>query len=231
MDVDGQRTLVLGANGVLGSLICERLATRGAIVLGTARTEASASNLPDGVAERLIVDLEDNASIAALISGFRESGQPFDAVVNAAGLVAFGAVDATPPAVAERLMRVNHLGPAAVISGILPMLRDAAEAGRNPYIVSIPGVVAERAFPNMAAYVASKSAHNAWLGALRMELRRPLVRVISARPGHTETGLAGRAVSGAAPAFPAGMAPAHVVDVITAAIDSDVNDLPSTAFA
>jgi cyclic-di-GMP-binding biofilm dispersal mediator protein len=73
-----------------------------------------------------------------------------------------------------------------------------------------------------------------------MEVRRPLVRVIDARPGHTETGLAGRAVFGQAPAMPTGMTPGHVADVIVAAITGDasgpgttaagVTDIPSTAF-
>ena len=230
MNLQGKRILVIGANGVLGSAIATRLIAHGAIVDGTARCDASAARLPDGLHQRLLVDLESSASISTLTAYLNGSGEPLDGIVNAAGLVAFGSVESTPQDVADRLMHVNHLGPASVISELLALLKGSAEAGRGPFIASIPGVVAERAFPNMAAYVASKSAHHAWLNALRMEVRRPLVRVIDARPGHTETGLAGRAVSGVAPAFPTGMTADHVSDVIVDSILGDATELPSTAF-
>ena len=41
--------------------------------------------------------------------------------------------------------------------------------------------------------------------ALAREARRGKVRVIDARPPHTETGLAGRAIEGQAPRMPEGL--------------------------
>jgi len=83
----------------------------------------------------------------------------------------------------------------------------------------------------MAAYTASKTAHSTWLRALQLETRRSRVRVIDARPGHTETGLADRAVFGSAPRMPQGMTPDHVADVIVAGIDGEATELASSAFA
>jgi cyclic-di-GMP-binding biofilm dispersal mediator protein len=55
--------------------------------------------------------------------------------------------------------------------------------------------------------------------------------VIDARPPHTETGLATRAVEGTAPKLPTGLDPASVAATICDAITRDVVvDLPSTAF-
>lgn len=230
MPVNGQHILVIGANGVLGSKIAERLVAAGAVVDGTARTADSSSRLPSGLAQRLLVDVADAQSVRTLTDYLVASGQDLDGIVIASGLVAFGTAADTPPDVAERLMRVNHLGPAALISALLPLLTASAAAGRSPFIASIPGVVAEKAFPGMSAYVASKSAHAAWLRALRLELRRPLVRVIEARPGHTETGLADRAVFGAAPKFPTGMTADHVAEVIVSGLDGDATELASTDF-
>ena len=56
------------------------------------------------------------------------------------------------------------------------------------------------------------------------------MRVIDARPPHTETGLAGRAIEGQAPRMPEGLSPETVAKVIAEAIDGDVADLPSRAF-
>lgn len=230
MSVNGQRILVVGANGALGSAIATRLIATGATVVGTARLAESSTRLPAGLAERLLVDVADAQSVRTLTDYLLASGDPLDGVVNASGLVAFGRAADTPPEVADRLMQVNHLGPAALISRLLPKLATSATDDRTPFIASIPGVVAEKPFPGMSAYVASKSAHAAWLRALRLELRRPLVRVIEARPGHTETGLADRAVFGAAPSFPTGMTAEHVAEVIVGAIRGDATELASGDF-
>jgi cyclic-di-GMP-binding biofilm dispersal mediator protein len=82
----------------------------------------------------------------------------------------------------------------------------------------------------LAAYSASKAAFFAFNQAISRELRRDGIRVIDARPGHTETGLAGRAIGGVAPAFPTGMSADQVSDRIVKAIVEDEKDLPSSAF-
>lgn len=231
MAVQGQRIIVVGASGVLGSLITERLTAAGALIEGTTSTAGGLDRLPAGVSGRHVLDLEDPASIAEFVGALTSSADPLDGIVIASGVVAFGPIDATPPEVADQLMQVNHLGPANLISHLLPSLRASAEQGGSPFVLSINGVVAEQVFPQMAAYVASKTAHSTWLKALRLESRRPAVRIIDARPGHTETGLADRAVFGTAPRMPEGMTPGHVADVIVGAITDSATDLPSTAFA
>lgn len=228
MDLSDKHLLVIGASGVLGGHIARQLQQAGAQVTGTARSEASSARLDAGLAERLLVDVEDSSSIRRLVDYL--ASQQVDGIVNATGVVGFGTPAETTPTDAARLMQVNHLGPAALITGLLPALRVAAAAGRTPFLASITGVVAERAFPGMSAYVASKSAHSAWLRALRLDLRRDGIRVLEARPGHTETGLASRAVFGAAPRFPAGMAPEHVAAVIVRGIVDDATELGSDAF-
>jgi cyclic-di-GMP-binding biofilm dispersal mediator protein len=155
------------------------------------------------------------------------SGVQLDGIINLAGIVGFGSATDTSASDAQKVMQVNHLGPSAVISALLPVL---AKSENEPFILSISGVVAEKIFPGMSAYVTSKTAHSTWLKALNLEARRMKIRVIDARPGHTETGLASRAVFGTAPAFPQGMTPQHVVDTIVAAIVTGSNELASENF-
>ena len=54
--------------------------------------------------------------------------------------------------------------------------------------------------------------------------------MIDARPPHTETGLATRAVAGTAPNFPQGLDPAAVARRIVDAVADGSTDLPSEAF-
>jgi cyclic-di-GMP-binding biofilm dispersal mediator protein len=84
--------------------------------------------------------------------------------------------------------------------------------------------------PGLSAYSGSKTAIHGFLQGLTREWRRDGIRVISACPGHTETGLATRAIQGEAPKFPAGFTTQHVASRIIASIVDDEKDLPSTAF-
>jgi len=227
MNIQGRTVLVIGANGVFGRLTAEKLMAMGANVIGTARTNESAANLPAGLAQGLLLDLESAESIATLTGYLSTSGAQLDAIINASGVVGFGPAAATSASDALKLMVVNHLGPSAVISALLPVL---AQSEREPFVLSISGVVAEKVFQGMPAYVASKTAHSAWLKAFALEARRSKVRVIDARPGHTETGLATRAVFGVAPAFPQGMTPQHVIDKLFEAIESGATEVASTDF-
>lgn len=229
MELTAKRILVIGANGVLGAAIARILHSHGAQVIGTARDAGSSVRLAPDLEERLLLDLEDDASIAAVTSYLGAHG--VDGIVNAAGLVGFGSPLDTDSRGADRLMRVNHQGPARVISDLLPALISSGANGRDPFVASITGVVAERAFPGMSAYVASKTAHSAWLSALRLDLRRAGVHVLDAHPGHTETGLAARAAFGTAPRFPTGLSPEHVAAVIVTGLLNNATELGSTAFA
>jgi cyclic-di-GMP-binding biofilm dispersal mediator protein len=145
--------------------------------------------------------------------------------------VAFGSAAETPAAITERLMRVNFLGQVAVASALLPALERSAAAGNAPFVVSISGVIAETPMAGLSSYSASKTALHGYATAATRELRRAGIRWVDARPGHTESGLASRAIFGAAPAFGAGLQTEVVVSRIVKAILEDEKDLPSTAFA
>ena len=67
--------------------------------------------------------------------------------------------------------------------------------------------------------------------ALTREARRSGIRVIDARPPHTETGLSSRAIAGDPPKFPVGLDPTKVAQRIVRAIADGETDLPSTVFA
>ncbi len=97
-------------------------------------------------------------------------------------------------------------------------------------VVNISGVIAERNLPGMAVYGASKAEVRAFDEPLAREARRAKVRVIDARPPHTETGLAQHPIAGEAPSMPTGLAPGHVAAVICDALEHGVTDLPSSRF-
>ena len=230
MDLAEKTFLVVGGSGVLGAAFTQALHAAGAVALSTATSNDSAGRIPAVASVRLLLDYQQPESIETLADYLLASDSPIDGVINAAGLVAFGPASETQPEITERLMRVNALGPMQLFAALQPALKRSAEAASNPTVVNLSGVVAEQPLPNMAAYSASKLAIHGYLQAVAREWRRDGIRVLDARPGHTETGLAGRAIAGTAPQFPAGMTPAQVVDRVMRAIVEDERDLPSTAF-
>jgi hypothetical protein len=92
-------------------------------------------------------------------------------------------------------------------------------------------------------FITFSQVHNAIIGNLGLmfvalgfataatrELKKIGVRWLDARPGHTESGLATRAVFGTAPNFGAGKTVTEVVSRIIRAIQEDDKDLPSSEF-
>lgn len=226
-DLAGKNILVVGATGALGSRIARRLVAAGASVVLTGTDRARLEAL-DVAGPRFVVDLADGAD--AVVELASEAVGGIDGVVVAAGVVAFGPAGELEPATVAQLFAVNATGPIVLIASALPLLAESAAEGRAPFVITISGVVAESPAAGLAAYSASKGALAAFVRAASREARRAGIRLIDARPGHTETGLATRAIAGTAPAFPAGLDPDAVADRIVAAIAGDEKDLPSGAF-
>ena len=229
-DLLGKNILVIGASGVLGAAITQKLLDRGAQVMATTSSNDRAAAIPSGASPRLLLDLANPTSVEVMVTYLTQSDAQIDGVVNAAGLVAFGAVGDLGAETIARLTLVNLTGPITLISGIIPNLKKSATRGASPFILNISGLVAENPMANMSTYSATKAGLWAFDKALARELRKDGIRVLDARPGHTETGLAGRAIAGQAPNFPTGMCPDLVANRIVTAILNGETDLPSTAF-
>ena len=227
----GRNILVLGGSGVLGALISRKLIEEGAEVMATTSTNDHADRIPSAASPRLLLDLSSATSIEVLVRYLTQSEARIDGIVNATGLVAFGDAANLEPEILAKLFAVNLTGPISIISGLIPNLCVSAKAGKEPFVLNISGIVAEKPIAGMAAYSATKAGLFAFDQAIARELRRDGIRVIDARPGHTETGLAGRAIAGSAPEFAPGMSPDSVAARIVSAIVNAETDLPSTAFS
>ena len=225
MEINGKTFLVCGASGVLGSELVKLLREQGAKVLGTATTNESAAQIPAGVEVRLLLDYTKPESIKTL-TDYLIASTEIDGIINASGVVAFGEIAQLDAETLKKLFDINAVGPIQLLSALSQLLAKRPES----VVVNLTGVVAEAALPGIAAYSSSKFAIDGFLQAAAREWRRAGTRVISARPGHTETGLADRAIAGVAPKFPPGKTANQVASRIIQAIISDEKELPSSAF-
>ena len=229
MELAGKRILVIGASGVLGGDLVRKLRAQGAEVLGTASSNETAAKIPNGAEVRLLLDLTQPESITTL-TDYLNAASEVDGIINAAGVVAFGPASELETETLAKLMQINAQGPIQLYAQLHSTLKKSAESGKDPFVVNITGVVAETPLPNLSAYSGSKTAIHGFLTGLAREWRRDGIRVLSACPGHTETGLASRAIQGTAPSFPQGFSAEHVVKRIIDAIVNDEKELPSTVF-
>lgn len=224
--LESKTVLVIGATGGIGTSLCAALSQAGASVIGTTQRSENLERLASVTSQQHVLDLSDPGSIASFLDEFEGDDVTIDGLIVAAGLVAFGnAVDA-PAAGFDRLMAVNATGPIHVMSALAPIIGRSGDG----FIVTLSGMIAETPMAGLSAYSASKAALHAFSVAAGREFRRLGVRMIDARPGHTESGLATRAVFGEAPNFGAGLTTDAVAARIIAAIADDEKDLPSAAF-
>lgn len=212
----GAVVLVVGASGGLGSRVAALLESNGAIVARSSKSDGHDLRVPSGI--QAMLD-DTNAQYGRL-----------DGLVVASGVVAFGAASELEAATVDELFAVNTTGPIQLITKSQPYLAGSAREGREPFVVTLSGVVAEAPVAGLAAYSASKAGLAAFVVAAAREYRRAGIRIMDARPGHTGTALSEHPIAGTAPRFGAALDPDLVAARIVTAIADGEKDLPSTAF-
>jgi NAD(P)-dependent dehydrogenase (short-subunit alcohol dehydrogenase family) len=176
------RVLVTGAARGIGRATTLRLAAAGWDVIAAVRQEADGDELlktNPGPSTTVALDITDPDQVAALEE--RLPGE-LDALVNNAGVVVGGPIEAIPPAELRRQLEVNVVGQAAVTQALLPRLR--ASRGRIVFVSSLSGRVAT---PLTGAYNASKFALEGMADAMRMELAPWGIKVMLVEPAQTDT--------------------------------------------
>lgn len=217
-ELAGKKIVIVGATGVLGSHLAQQLSQAGAQVAAIVRD----ASLIDStiITQHTIADLTDTAAIATALTALA----PFDGLINAAGVVAFGNIAELDDATLAQLFAVNAIAP-------IIMLRESSKhITEGGFFANITAVVAQQPMAGMAAYSASKAAVWGAMIAATRELRRQQIDVIDIRPPHTETGLVNRPLAGVAPKLPTGLEPDVVAARIITAIKDGERDLPVEAF-
>lgn len=222
--LSGASVLLVGATGGIGRAMAGELHRRGATLTLVARS-ADRLDALEAPGERLPIDLRTPDACSRAVAAAVEHGGSLDVVVNAVGVVAFGPVAELSVDIMEELFLTNTFVPIMLAQAALLRLN------RGGALVNLSGVIAEQNLPGMAAYGASKAAVRSFDEALAREARRAEVRVLDARPPHTETGLADRPLEGKAPKMPTGLSPERVALTICDALEQGTTDLSSGAFA
>ncbi|MEA2430782.1 MAG: hypothetical protein QOF65_1033 [Thermoleophilaceae bacterium] len=173
--------LVTGAGRGIGRAVALRLANSGWTVrAGVRRAEdGDALKQAGGSIEPVQLDVTDEGQVAALRDVL---GGRLDAVVNNAGSVVSGPIEAVAVADVRKQFELNVVAQVAVTQAVLPLLRESK--GRIVFLGSISGRLAT---PFTGIYNASKFALEGLADTLRMELREWGIRVVLVEPGSIDT--------------------------------------------
>jgi len=186
--IAGSRILITGASQGIGRALAVEGARRGGKLVISARSadiESLAEELRQKGAEVEAVrgDVTNPDDRRRMIEVAVERFGGLDILINNAGIGATGHfIDASEERL-RKIFEVNFFAPCELIRLAIPVLRQ----GHKPMIVNISSGVGKRALPARSEYSASKYALQGFTEALRAELVRFDIDVLSVCPGLTAT--------------------------------------------
>jgi NAD(P)-dependent dehydrogenase (short-subunit alcohol dehydrogenase family) len=173
--------LVTGASSGIGAATASLLATHGFTVVGTSRRPPEP---PLAGVSWIAMDVRDETNVDDVVRAVLVQHGRIDVLVCNAGFGIFGALEEVGLDRARAQFETNVFGTLAPIRAVLPAMR-AARRGR----IIVVGSLAGRApIPFQAHYSMTKSAVDALVMALRIEVAPFGVHVSLIEPGDIKTG-------------------------------------------
>ena len=182
--------IVTGATSGLGRATALRLARDGFAILAVGRDETALSSVTaaiqdaGGTATSCVADVTTDDAPGAIVAAALGAYSGIDALVNAAGIIASGAVMDTTDAGWDAMMAINVRAP-------FRLLREASASliSRKGSVVNVSSVAGLRAFPGVASYAVSKAAVDQLTRVAALDLAAHGVRVNAVNPGVVVTNL------------------------------------------
>ena len=188
-DLSGRNVFITGAARGLGRSMAETLAACGATVaiadLHLAESEAVAEGIRStgGKAHAFAVDVAVRRLFMAAAATFAAKNGRIDAVINNAMLLRYEPVEQISE---ETLTRMTAIGINGSLWGAQALLAHY-DAARGGVLINMASPVAEKGFPNTAAYSLVKGAIVTLTKVLAAELGPRNVRVNALSPGSVPT--------------------------------------------
>jgi short-subunit dehydrogenase len=189
-----KNALITGGTRGLGLEVARELVRKGANVAITARDEAAVSRAVADLEQvrgsgqnrlyGVACDLRSGADIDAMLRAVETNLGPIDVLVNNAGVIQVGPLDAMRFDDFEEAMKVHCFAPMRTMLRVRETMRSRG-GGRIANIASIGGVVS---VPHLLPYSASKFALMGLSQGMRAELAQDGILVTTVAPGLMRTG-------------------------------------------
>jgi NAD(P)-dependent dehydrogenase (short-subunit alcohol dehydrogenase family) len=197
MSASPPRTLfITGVSSGLGRALTEAAVGAGHTVVGTVRRpeDAEAIDALGALAHAEIVEITDDAAVAAAVARTEQEVGPIDVLVANAGYGHEGTMEESTMEDLRRQFDVNVFGAVATIRAALPSMRQR----RSGHVIGITSMAGLMTIPGLTFYHGSKFALEGILGSLAKEVAPLGVKVTAVAPGSFRTEWAGRSMVRAA---------------------------------
>ena len=183
-----QRVLVTGASSGIGRATAAQFLQNGATVILTGRRAEALEDVRNtatgGRALLLVADLADERQAEDCLNRAVELMGGLDVLVNAAGILQSGSLEATSLALWDDMMNINVRS----VFHLMKLATPHLEVSRGN-IVNVSSVTGLRSFPNVLAYCVSKAAVDQLTRCAALELAPRGIRVNAVNPGVVVSGL------------------------------------------
>jgi NAD(P)-dependent dehydrogenase (short-subunit alcohol dehydrogenase family) len=182
--------IVTGATSGIGRATALAFAREGASVVAVGRRDTDVADAvraltaAGGRAVACAADVRDEEAPARIVDAAVSAFGGLDVLVNAAGIIATGTLEATTDATWDDMMAINLRAPFRLMRAAAPHL-----AARKGSIVNVSSVNGLRSFPGVLAYNVSKAGLDQLTRCAALELAPKGVRVNAVNPGVTVTNL------------------------------------------
>ncbi len=221
--IGGKVVMITGASSGIGLAAAEKCAAAGATVVLVARSadklEETRAQIEEagGKADVRPCDLTDLDDIERMASEVLEEYGRVDVLVNNAGRSIRRSVELSYDRFHdfERTMQLNYFGALKLTMALLPAMRKKIKGRKGGHIVNVSSIGVQTNVPRFSAYVASKSALDAWSRCVASEMLDDGVHITTIHMPLVRTPMI--APTGMYDAFPT-LTPEEAAEMITEAM-------------
>jgi NAD(P)-dependent dehydrogenase (short-subunit alcohol dehydrogenase family) len=181
--LQGKVAIVTGASSGIGSAVAEGMSQAGAKVVLVGRNQERLQRCAEHCGDHHVVavDLVTDEASARIVSETLSAFGGIDSIVHTAGIFRPKPLGDAPLADFDMQWQVNVRAPYALTQAALPHLE------RDSSVIFVSSIAGQLAFPNSAAYCATKGAIEQLTKAFAVELAPAGIRVNAIAPGNIRT--------------------------------------------
>jgi NAD(P)-dependent dehydrogenase (short-subunit alcohol dehydrogenase family) len=187
-DMLNKKVLVTGASSGIGRAAAELFLNMDATVTLVGRRESALEAVVNatvnGEAFVITADLADEKQTESCVNQAVELMGGLDVLINAAGILKSGHIEATSMELWDEMMNINARSVFHLMKLAIPHLEKT-----KGNIVNVSSVTGLRSFPNVLAYCVSKAAVDQLTRCAALELAPKGIRVNAVNPGVVVSGL------------------------------------------